>query len=502
MPIQPVNSPEELAEESSSLKELADRHNMEWRTVREQLLREIMEHKKTEKSLNETNKLLKSILDSSSSISIISTDREGTIQFWNPGAQKIFGYTAEEAIGKLNISALYTEDMETREKVQEVRKYIYEKKKETSIEVKERTKDGRTLWITLTACPRFDDEGNIIGILGIGEDVTERRRAEEELRESERKYSTIVERGSDGIVILQDFVLKFINAKMCEITGRSLEEVENQPFMDFVAPEYRQIVKERYEARLSGQSVDNKYEVDILAADGQRIPVEINATVVEYQGKPADMAIIRDVTERKNAEEELQKSLSRLKKTLEGVVEAMATLIETKDPYTAGHQKRVARLASEIGREMGLSDGQIEGLYVASIIHDVGKIYVPSEILSKPGWLTGIEMGLIKTHSQVGYDILRKIEFPWPVAQIVLQHHERLDGSGYPHGRKENQILLEARILGVADVVEAMASHRPYRPSLGNDKAMDEIAKNSGILYDQIAVTTCLRLFKEKGFKF
>jgi PAS domain S-box-containing protein/putative nucleotidyltransferase with HDIG domain len=484
------------------LKKTTELSEKERKATNEELLREIAERKKIENALNENNKLLKSILDGSSSISIISTDRDGKILFWNTGAQRLFGYTPEEAIGKLTMSSLYPDDGETHKKVLEVRRSIYEKKRETSLEIRERTKDGRILWIKLTACPRFDEKGKVIGILGIGEDVSERRHAEEELKESEKKYSTIVERGSDGIVILQDSRLKFVNTKMCEITGRALEDLENKSFLEFVAPEYRQLVNERYEQRLAGQQVENKYEIEIIAIDEKRIPVEINATVVEYEGKPADMAIIRDVTERKKAQEDQQRIFEKLKKTLEGMVEAMSTLIETKDPYTAGHQKRVTLLACAIAKEMGLSQEQIDGLYVASIIHDVGKIYVPSEILSKPGWLSGIEVGLIKTHAQVGYDILRKIDFPWPVAQIVLQHHERLDGSGYPHGRVQDQILPEARILGVADVVEAMGTHRPYRPSLGIDKALEEIDKHSGTLYDEAAVRACIRLFKEKGFSF
>ncbi len=494
-----MSSTEEMTEDTRSLKEVEDIHT---NAMKEQLLREIAEHKKTERTLNETNKLLKSILDSSSSISIISTDREGSILFWNAGAQNIFGYTTDEAVGHLNINVLYPDDKDTREKVNQVRSFIYEKKKEINLEIKELTKDGRTIWISLTACPRFDEDGNVIGILGIGEDITDRKHAVEDLRESEKKYSTIVERGSDGIVILQDSILKFVNAKMCEIAGRSLQEVENQPFLDFIAPEYRELVAQRYECRLSGEPVESKYQIELLAANGTRIFVEINASIVEYQGKPASMAIIRDITERRKAEEELQKSLVKLQKTLEGTVEAMATLIETKDPYTSGHQKRVAYLACEIAREIRLSNDQIEGLYVASIIHDVGKIYVPSEILSKPGWLTGHEIGLIKTHAQVGYDILRKIDFPWPIAHIVLQHHERLNGSGYPHGRKNEEILIEARILGAADVVEAMATHRPYRPALGIEKALEEVSKNSGKLYDPSVVAACLKLFNEKGFEF
>lgn len=178
----------------------------------------------------------------------------------------------------------------------------------------------------------------------------------------------------------------------------------------------------------------------------------------------------------------------------------MASVVEIKDPYTAGHQKRVTRLASAIAEELGLPKEQIEGIRIAGLIHDIGKVSIPAEILSKPGRITDLEFSVIKTHSQAGYDILKTIEFPWPIAQIVLQHHERLNGSGYPQGLSGEEILLEARILGVADVVEAMASHRPYRPALGIDKALEEITQNRGILYDARVAEACLKLFADKGF--
>jgi len=202
-----------------------------------------------------------------------------------------------------------------------------------------------------------------------------------------------------------------------------------------------------------------------------------------------------DITERKKAEE-------RLKKSMDATIETMSKIIEAKDPYTSGHQHRVCQLAVRIAQEMKLPPDKIEGIRIASLIHDIGKIGLPAEILSKPTTLTDIEFNLIKGHSQIGYDILKTIDFSYPVAQIVLQHHERLDGSGYPNKLKGDKILLEARIIGVADVVEAMSSHRPYRPSLGIDAALEEISQNKGILYDSEVVNVCLELFKEKGFKF
>jgi HD-GYP domain-containing protein (c-di-GMP phosphodiesterase class II) len=189
-----------------------------------------------------------------------------------------------------------------------------------------------------------------------------------------------------------------------------------------------------------------------------------------------------------------------LKRALEGIIQTMARTVEARDPYTAGHQERVARLAFAIATEMGLPKDQAVGIRMAGIIHDLGKISVPSEILSKPTTLSDIEFALIKTHPRNGHEILAGIDFPWPVAQMVLQHHEKINGSGYPLGLTGENILLEARVLCVADVVEAMASHRPYRPALGVDVALGEIEKNKGVFYDNTVVDVCLRMFRQEGF--
>lgn len=209
----------------------------------------------------------------------------------------------------------------------------------------------------------------------------------------------------------------------------------------------------------------------------------------------------RDITARKRTEKNLQKSFKTLQKAMDGVIQAMALTVEKRDPYTAGHQRRVADLAEAISREMGLSKKQVNGISLAATIHDVGKTSIPADILSKPGSLTDHEFGIIKTHPVVGYDIMKGIEFPWPIAQSIRQHHERLDGSGYPDGLMGEAIIVEARIIAVSDVVEAMSSHRPYRAALGIEKALEEIAKKKNTFYDPVAVDVCLWLFKEKGFK-
>jgi putative two-component system response regulator len=198
--------------------------------------------------------------------------------------------------------------------------------------------------------------------------------------------------------------------------------------------------------------------------------------------------------------EKLRDTLEKLRKAMEGTIQVISSTVEMRDPYTAGHQRRVAALVAAIAAEMGLPEDRIDGLRMAGLIHDLGKIAVPAEILSKPGRITEAEFNMIKCHPQAGYDILKDIEFPWPIAEIVYQHHERMDGSGYPRGLSGEEILMESRILCVADVVEAMASHRPYRQALGIDKALEEISSNRGILYDADVVDTCLKVFAEKGF--
>lgn len=206
--------------------------------------------------------------------------------------------------------------------------------------------------------------------------------------------------------------------------------------------------------------------------------------------------------ERDSAQTSVQQHLAKLQENLEDTIKAIATIVEVRDPYTAGHQRRVAELAKSIAQEIELTEEQVHGIYLAGLVHDLGKIKIPAEILSKPGRLIEYEYSLIKTHAQAGYDILKDIDFPWPIAQLVLQHHERLDGSGYPQGLKGDEICLEARILCVADVVEAMSSHRPYRPGLGVDAALHEIIRGRGTQFDPLIVDACSRLFREKNYVF
>jgi putative nucleotidyltransferase with HDIG domain len=235
-------------------------------------------------------------------------------------------------------------------------------------------------------------------------------------------------------------------------------------------------------------------QIELLASIGRHAAIAIdNATLYRAAG--------HEIAQRQRAEEQLRLSHDRLREALDQTVMALSAAGETRDPYTAGHQRGVAELAVDIAQEMGLPEEQINGLRIAGLIHDIGKIQIPAEILSKPTRLTDPEWSMIKAHPQAGYDILKTVEFPWPVSEIVLQHHERLDGLGYPDGLSGEDILLEARILAVADVVEAMSSHRPYRPARALEETMEEIRSNRGTLYDPEVVDACLRLHADKRLR-
>lgn len=325
------------------------------------------------------------------------------------------------------------------------------------------------------------------------------------LAQSEQRYRSIFENAVEGIfqTTLEGKFIR-LNPAYARILGYDSPEEMMGHIQDIgkqvsVDPEdrvkYKQILEERGQVQA--------FEIQLYKKDGGICWVSINARAVKdeagntlrYEG------IIEDITSRKLAEEELKNTLEKLRKVLAGTIQAMSLTVEARDPYTSGHQRRVASLARAIAQEMGLSKDVIDGIRLAGVVHDIGKISVPAEILAKPTKLLDMEYRLIKVHPVAGYDILKEIDFPWPIAQVVLQHHEKLDGSGYPQGLKDGQILIEAKIITVADVVEAMASHRPYRPALGVDAALEEIEKNKGILYDTGVVEACLKLFKEKRFR-
>ncbi len=326
------------------------------------------------------------------------------------------------------------------------------------------------------------------------------------LRESEARFRRLAENAQD---IIYRYCLtptpgfEYISPAVTTITGYTPEELYTDPALGFnrLHPDDRPLLEAaiRKDTPLEMPPTFRWIRKDgtMIWSESRHVPIYDEAgNLVAIEG------IVRDITERKRAEEELQQSVEKLHEALEGTVHILVAAIEMRDPYTAGHQRRATQLACAIANEMDLPEEQIEGIRMAGLIHDLGKISIPAEVLSKPGQLSNIESDLIKAHPEVGHSILKAVEFPWPVAEIMLQHHERVDGSGYPQGLLAEEIVPEARILGVADVMEAMASHRPYRPAHGIDKALEEISQNRGILYDAEVVEICLKLFTEKGFMF
>ena len=332
--------------------------------------------------------------------------------------------------------------------------------------------------------------------------LQERKRFGEALQESEEQYRTAIESSNDGVAIIEGEALRYVNQKYCEMYGyEKPEEVLGRSFTIVLHPDDREKLTDYNHRRQRGEPVPSRYEYKGIRKDGEIVYIEASSTQMPFQGKSLSLAYLRDITDKKKAQARMEQTLENLRKAIGGIIQVISATVETRDPYTAGHQQRVSDLARAIGQEMKLNADRVDGLRMAGIIHDLGKISIPAEILSKPIRLTELEYQLIRIHPQVGYDILQGIEFPWPIATMVLQHHERIDGSGYPRGLKGEAILQEARILMVADVVEAMASYRPYRPALGIEAALEEIEKNAGVLYDREVVEVCLQLFREKGYQ-
>jgi PAS domain S-box-containing protein len=332
-------------------------------------------------------------------------------------------------------------------------------------------------------------------------DVTERKQAEEALRESEKKYRHLFESILDvfyrtdnegTLLIVSPSVEKLLGYLPNEVIGKKLSGF-------YINPEERDIFLSLLREKGSAQ----EFETPLRTKDGSVVIVSTNAQLYrDNQGNILGVqGISRDVTRRKQAEEQVQHILDSLRKAINTTIQVMVSAVEIRDPYTAGHQIRSAALARAIAAELGLPQEKIEGIHMVGTIHDIGKLSIPAEILSKPTKLTEIEFSLIKEHARRGFEMLKDVESPWPLAEIVYQHHERMDGSGYPRNLKGEDILIEARILTIADVVEAMSSHRPYRPGLGIGVALEEIEKNKVILYDADAVDVCLKLFREKRYE-
>jgi PAS domain S-box-containing protein len=441
--------------------------------------RDITDRKLTEDALRESEEKFRKILEDMEDV-YFEVDITGMITFVNPSSCKKSGYTKEELLGMSfkqisvpdgigQVMKYFGEIFQTG---QTGKPFIWNLKK----------KNGEEGFFEVVASLIRDNQGNPRGFKGIGRDITERRKAEEALQR-ESNFSRAALDSLTALFYMYDDQGRFIrwNEYFTAVTGYSGEELARMTPLDVVVESERVSLKKTMEKVLSTKHVSA--ELSILCKDGSVKPHFLTGNLIEFENKQCVIGMGIDITERIKTETKLQQTLESLRKAVGTTIQVLVSAVEARDPYTAGHQSRVAHLACAIASEMGLAQDKIEGIRLAGSIHDIGKLSVPAEILTRPSKLTNIEFSMIKEHAQNGYEMLKHVESSWPLAEIVYQHH-----------------IIEARIMAVADVVEAMASHRPYRPSLGLDAALEEIEKNRGILYEEAIAMACLKLFREKRY--
>jgi len=468
-------------------------------------IRDVTDRKQAEDALRESENKYRLLADNIHDV-VFVLDMNLNYTYVSPSVKVLRGYEPEEVLKQSYTDILTSSSlalaMKTLSDVTELEKIKHQEITESrTLQLEMRRKDGTTVWTEVKFSFIRDENQRPVGILGITRDITERKRADEALRESEDQYRLVVENAKESIIITQDMKVVFVNSAAIGMVGYSKEILTPKSFTDFIHPDDLNMVVNYHIKRIKGEEVPPVYSFRVIGQDGTVVWCEINAAIIQWKGKPATLNFLNNVTERKRTEGELQRTHDSLNNAFGAIIQVMVSAIEMRDPYTAGHQLRAADLACAIAKEMGLPQDKIEGLRMAGSIHDIGKLSIPAEILSKPIKLTNVEFSLIKEHSLIGYEMLKNVESPWPLAQIVYQHHERMDSSGYPRNLKGDEIIIEARIMAVSDVVEAMASHRPYRPGLGIDAAMAEIEKNKGTHYDKTVADACLRLFREKGYQ-
>ncbi|MCX5821261.1 MAG: PAS domain S-box protein [Deltaproteobacteria bacterium] len=470
-------------------------------------IRDLTEHKWAKEALRKSEEKYRWLVDNMADV-ITVMDMNLRFTYVSSSIMRMRGYTAEEATAQTFEQVMTPESMQIITKV-----FEEEMKLEASgmadpgrirvLELEQYRKDGSIVLMENHLSFMRDEAQKAVGIISISRDITEHKQAEEALRNSETRFREMFNDAPIGYHELDnEGRVTRINRTELAMLGYSAEEMLGRHVWEFV--DEKDIARKAVLDKLAGiVPPGENLERNYCKKDGTRIPVLIQDLLIrDKDGKINGIrTTVQDITYRKLADKQLQDTLESLRKAVGTTVQVMVSAVETRDPYTSGHQTRSAGLASAIATEMGLPQDKIEGIRMAGSIHDIGKLSIPAEILSKPTKLSAIELLLIKEHANRGYEILKDVESPWPLAEIVYQHHERMDGSGYPRNLKGEEILIEARILSVADVVEAMASHRPYRPGLGIDAALNEIEKNKGIFYDDAVADACLRLFREKGFQ-
>jgi len=457
-----------------------------------EIIEDVTEQQQLLMNIRESNEKFRELFNKTSDILLVH-DLGGAITEVNEAAVEKLGYTREEFLSMKPVDLVAPEKLQPEE-VSKFEQAMREQKRHI-MESTLMSKSGTRIVVEIDSIVI-----NISGkmqVLSICRDITHHKRTlskvNKALEESENRYRSLIEQSAEGIYVwdLETRKIQEANSQFLQLLGYTQEELADLFIEDIVALERDQL-DSLIESLKQGFSVCGQRLY--RAKDGSLIEVEVSVSPVTLGQSKVCLVNVRDVRERNKAARAITQSIENLKRTLKETVNALVTVTEKRDPYTAGHMQRVAEIAVQIGKELNLSPKQLEALDMAARLHDIGKIYVPSDILNKPGRLTEAEMTIIRSHPEVSYEILNKIPFEVSIADIVRQHHERYNGSGYPDGLKGEEILIEARILAVADVLEAMASHRPYRPALGLDQALEEIKRNQGTLYDPQVVQAALKV--------
>lgn len=523
-------------------------------------LDDITERKQDETRLAESEEKFRTV-SASAQDAIVMMDADRRISLWNAAAERMFGYTEAEALGQ-DMHALIASSWDQAGFAQAFPRFLATGEgrlvgKVTEMKAVRKGGDTFPVEISLSAT-RIGGQWHAIGIL---RDITERARTAYEIAHAARSIAALgavnhelVHATNEGELLLAicQIIIEKAGYKLAWVgyvqydAGKSIRVMAHvgdyDEFLDKAAFSWAENERGMCPAGRAVRTGETQVSQDIakddtysalrdsalalnfassiavpLLREGKQVFAVLQIYSDEnYAFTPSEIKLLEEMAgdlsygirslhtsrERDLALRKIENNMAQQQRSLEDTVRAIASIAEMRDPYTSGHQLRVADLAAAIARKMGLSVDHVNAIQLAGTVHDLGKIRIPAEILSKPGRITEIEYNLIKIHPQAGYDILKGIEFPWPIADMVLHHHERLDGSGYPSGLKGDEILLEARILSVADVVEAISAHRPYRPGMGVDAALDEVISKRGIYYDAEVVDACMAVFREQGYVF
>jgi len=459
------------------------------------MLMDITELKQKELRLQESKKQFHMLFENAAEAICFFDPKSKQILEANSSFFNYLGYKPEE-ISNLRIYDIYDFIAHDKKSIDEHIQSILDSGTIVVGERKWRRKDG-TLIDVLVSAGKISQKGKTV-IFTIATDITQLKNMERALQDAVTRLKAILQAIPDLIFIINrnGVILEYYAEKKEDLYAQPIEFLNKKVTEVLPSDVAERVIKAIQEVFSTREVVEFGYSLNIRGKVRQW-----DARIVKLNENEV-LAVVRDVTQLKKMAKKLRESYERLRKSFQQFIKAMAKIVESRDPYTAGHQERVAELAVAIAKEMRLSEGKIEAIQMAGLLHDMGKIAIPVEILTKPAKLSELEFTLVKTHPQVAYEVLKEIDFPWPVAEIIYQHHERWDGSGYPRGLKDDEILLEARILAVADVVEAMCSHRPYRPAYSIEEALEELTRNKGKLYDPEVVEACVKLFKEKKFSF